>query len=137
MADLELIRGDWTWDQDYALTQMVRSGDYLWLSGQIAYDEQGQIVGPGDLQAQARQVFTNMRHVLGLAGCDLTSVVRLTNYFAVPKMDMAMTQEYWTVKKEFFGDHQPASTGMQVAGLMTPDILLEVDAIAYAPQGKA
>lgn len=134
MADIELIPSEWSWDKDYALTQMVRSGDYLWLSGQIAYDENGNIVGPGDLEAQARQVFTNMRQLLQVAGHDLTSVVRLTNYFAVPSMDMALTRRYWAVKQEFFGGHQPASTGMRVAGLMTPDILLEVDAIAYAPQ---
>ena len=134
MSDIEFFRPDWEWDRDAPLTQMVRCGDFLMLSGQVAFDEQGQIVGPGDLPAQARQVFTNMRTVLGMVGCDLTSVVRLTNYFTVPLTDIEVTRRYWEVRREFFGAHRPASTGMQVAALMTPEMLLEVDAIAYAPQ---
>lgn len=133
MADLEYFRPDWEWDRDFPLTQMIRTGDYLWLSGQVAFDEQGQIVGAGDLPAQARQVFSNMQQVLAMVGCDLTSVVRLTNYFTVPLNDIAVTKRYWEVRNEFFGNHRPASTGMQVAALMTPEMLLEVDAIAYAP----
>ncbi|MGY6655426.1 RidA family protein [Amycolatopsis sp. TRM77291] len=136
MPDMEFFRPTWEWDSDIPLTQMVKCGDFLWLSGQTAFDERGEIVGRGDLPAQARQIFTNMQHVLGLAGCDLTSVVRLTNYFAAPLDDIALAKEYWKVRHEFFGDHRPASTGMQVAALMTPEMLLEVDAIAYAPGVK-
>lgn len=134
---MEFFRPDWEWDQDVPLTQMVRCGDFLWLSGQTAFDARGEIVGRDDLTAQARQIFTNMQQVLGLVGCDLTSVVRLTNYFAVPMRDMSVTREYWKVRQEFFGDHRPASTGMQVAALMTPEMLLEVDAIAYAPVARS
>jgi enamine deaminase RidA (YjgF/YER057c/UK114 family) len=113
---------------------MVKAGDFLWLTGQVALDEAGNVVGPGDIQAQARQVFTNMRRVLGLAGCDLTSVIRLTNYLTTPMDDMAITRKYWEVRKEFFGNHRPASTGVKVAALMMPELLIEVDAIAYAPK---
>ena len=77
-----------------------------------------------------------MRHVLGLVGCDLTSVVRLTNYLVVPLRDADTTKAFWEVKREFFGDRHPASTGIQVSALISPDMLLEVDAIAYAPDAK-
>lgn len=136
MGDPEFIRGEWDWDRDWPMSQMVRCGDYLWLTGQIAFDEQGQVVGPGDLKAQARQVFTNMSRVLGRVGCDLTSVIRLTSYFAVPMAGTDLTRKYWEVRHEFFGDHRPASTGFQVVSLLTPELMLEVDAVAYASGGK-
>ncbi|MEV5012875.1 MULTISPECIES: RidA family protein [unclassified Streptomyces] len=135
MTNLDFVQSDWNWGKDYPMSQLVKAGDYLWLSGQIAFDHEGKIVGPDDLLAQARQVFTNMKHVLGRVGCELTDVVRLTNYFATP-MDYEMTKSYWTVRREFFGDHRPASTGVQVAALMTPDLMLEVDAIVYAPHAR-
>lgn len=112
---------------------MVKAGDFLWLSGQTGTDEEGNLVGVGDIRAQARQVFTNVRRLLGLAGCDLTSVIRLTTYLTTPMTDMVFTQQYWEVRREFFGKHLPASTGVQVAALMLPDMLVEVDVVAYAP----
>lgn len=128
---------DWHWDDDYPMSQMVKTGDFLWLTGQVAFGEDGRIVGSGDIQAQARQVFTNMRRVLGIVGCDLTSVIRLTTYLTTPMTDMAVTRKYWEVRKEFFGTHRPASTGIQVAGLMLPEMMIEVDAVAYAPGAVA
>jgi enamine deaminase RidA (YjgF/YER057c/UK114 family) len=112
---------------------MVKAGDFLWLSGIVALDENRKVVGAGDIQAQARQVFAIMRRVLSLASCDLTSVIRLTNYLTVSFDDMEQTNKYWDVRREFFGTHRPASTGVKVAALMLPELLIEIDAIAYAP----
>lgn len=131
MSEVEFIRSDWQWDRDYPFSALVRTGDLLWLTGLTAFDERGEVVGAGDIQAQARQVFTNMRQILDKAGCDLTSVIRLTNYFAVSVWDIDVMHKYWEVRREFFGDHRPASSGVQVAALMTRDMMLEVDAIAY------
>lgn len=136
MNDPLFIRTDHNWDDDYPMCQMVKAGDFLWLTGQVPFDENGKIVGLGDIQLQARQVFTNMRRVLSTVGCDLTSVIRLTTYLTTPMADMEVTHKYWKVREEFFGDHRPASTGMQVAGLMLPEMMIEVDAIAYAPNAK-
>ncbi|MFF1832503.1 RidA family protein [Paenarthrobacter sp. NPDC058040] len=136
MPEITHVRANWEWDQDAPLTQLVKAGDFLLLSGQIPYNEKGETIGVGDLKAQARQVFKNMQHVLGLVGVDLTSVVRLTNYIVPSMRDPQTTKDYWEVKQEFFGDKHPASTGIQVVGLMDPDWFLEVDAIAYAPHAK-
>jgi 2-iminobutanoate/2-iminopropanoate deaminase len=133
MKDPLFLRAGWHWDDGYPMCHMVKAGDFLWLTGQVAFDEDGRIVGPGDIQAQARQVFTNMRRVLDVVGCDLTSVIRLTSYLTTPMTDMEVTRKYWDVRQEFFGDHRPASTGIRVAGLMLPEMMIEVDAIAYAP----
>lgn len=118
---------------DRPFCHMVKAGDFLFLSGQVAYDETGKLVGVGDIRAQARQIFTNMRNLLELADCDLTSIVKLTTFLTTPMTDMTFTQAYWEVRREFFGDHLPASTGVQVAALMLPDMLVEVEAVAYAP----
>jgi 2-iminobutanoate/2-iminopropanoate deaminase len=125
------------WDEAKPMCHLVKAGDFLWLSGIVAYDEAGKLVGAGDIRAQARQIFTNMRRRLGLVGCDLTSVIRLTTYLTTPMTDMTFTRQYWEVRQEFFGAHRPASTGVQVAALMLPDMLVEVDAVAYAPDAVA
>ncbi len=121
------------WSEERPFCHMVKAGDYLWLSGQTATDEDGKLVGVGDIRAQTRQVFTNVRRLLGLVGCDLTAVIRLTTYLTTPMTDMVFTQQYWEVRREFFGSHLPASTGVQVAALMLPEMLVEVDVVAYAP----
>lgn len=133
MKDPLFLRDDFRWREDSPMCHMVKTGDFLWLSGQVAMDENSKVVGPGDITAQSRQVFTNMRRVLRLAGCDLTSVIRLTNYMTVPFDDMEQIRKYWDVRQEFFGKHRPASTGVRVAALMLPELLIEIDAIAYAP----
>lgn len=121
------------WDEAKPMCHLVKAGDFLWLSGIVAYDENGQVVGAGDVRAQARQIFTNMQRRLGLVGCDLKSVIRLTTYLTMPLTDMKFTKQYWEVRHEFFGTHRPASTGFQVAALMLPEMVVEVDAVAYAP----
>lgn len=116
-----------------AFALMSRGGDYVWLSGQTAHDEAGQIVGAGDVAAQARYIFRKIENALAEhAGVGMGAVVRLTTYFVQP-LEPALTSQYWAVRREFFGSNPPASTGVQVAGLVTPDTLIEIDAVAYAP----
>jgi len=133
MNDPVFLKDDIRWREDSPMSHMVKAGDFLWLSGIVALDENRKVVGAGDIQAQTRQVFTIMRRVLGLAGCDLTSVIRLTNYLTVSFDDLEQTNKYFDVRREFFGTHRPASTGVKVAALIFPELLIEIDAIAYAP----
>lgn len=129
-----MVEKNWGRDEEFPGCQIVKVGDLLWLSGIVSVDEEGNVVGHGDLQEQTRQIFTTMRRVLGLVGCDLTSIVRLTTYIATSLEDPAVKHSYWDVRREFFGEHRPASTGVQVAGLASPGMLIEVDAIAHAPE---
>lgn len=129
MPTVERVPFGFSWDRDMPLSQIVRAGDTLYLAGQVALDEAGNVVGENDLEAQTRQVFLNMQRVLAAAGAQLSDVVRLTTYFAT-HLSLDATHRYWAVRKEFFGDHRPASTGLQVSGLLYPSLLLEVDAIA-------
>ncbi|MEX2150858.1 MAG: RidA family protein [Steroidobacteraceae bacterium] len=129
MQVIQRIPFSFDWDREMPLSQIVRAGDTLYLAGQVSLDDAGNVVGENDLEAQARQVFRNMQRVLASAGAQLSDIVRLTSYFT---MDLSLdaSRRYWAVRTEFFGDHRPASTGLQVAGLLYPSLLLEVDAIA-------
>lgn len=133
MNDLVFCKDDVRWREESPMCHMVKAGDFLWLSGIVSLDENRNVVGTGDIKAQTTQIFTIMRRVLGLAGCDLTSVIRLTNYLTVSFDDMQETNKYFEVRREFFGTHRPASTGVKVAALVLPELLIEIDAIAYAP----
>lgn len=136
MTQMQFIDGGFAWDDDFPLSQAVRVGNTLYLAGQVAIDREGRVVGEGDIVAQSRQCFENMREVLAEAGATFRDVVRLTTYFTADLSDIAATRAYWSVRKEYFGDHRPASTGLQVKGLIYPSLLLEVDAIAVIPDGR-
>ncbi|GAA2688100.1 RidA family protein [Streptomyces lunalinharesii] len=97
------------------------------VSGQMAFDPEGELVGAGDPEAQARQVFTNMSRCLAAAGGSFDNVIKLT-YFVT---DAAFIPRILAVRDEFIDTKcPPASTVVQVAALYQPDLLLEVDALA-------
>ncbi|HSP18634.1 MAG TPA: RidA family protein, partial [Myxococcaceae bacterium] len=105
----------------------VPAGRTLYISGQVALDEKGNLVGPGDARAQAEQVFRNLRAALASSGATLADVVKLTWYVK----DTSQLATYREVREQFLGSGpRPASTLVEVKGLFREDVLLEVDAIA-------
>lgn len=127
---VEMFDIGWDWDDAFPFSSAVRCGDFIFTSGQVAYNADGRIVG-ADLKTQTRQVFENISHILGLAGARLQDVVRMHTFFT---RDVRAPQDYFAVRREFFGDHKPASTGVQVAALVADELLLEVEVVAYAPR---
>ena len=106
------------------------SGRLVVVSGQIALDADGKVVGEGDPAAQARQVFTNLRACLAAAQATFADVVKLT-YFVT---DVAYLPQIRLARDEFIdSEHRPASTAVQVAALIRPELLLEVEAWAIVP----
>ena len=104
------------------------------LAGQVAWDDAGELVGPGDLAAQCRQVFHNLRNVL--ASCSLTpaDVVRLRTY--VVDYSPEKLEVIGPAIGEFYGDAEPAAnTLLGVASLALPGFLIEVEATAVADDG--
>ncbi len=130
MITPHIIDPGWKWDENFPLSQGLKIGNLLFLSGQVAVDTDGQIVGKGDLGAQTRQVFENMKTVLEQAGATFDNVVKMTSYFTT---NIQNYEEYFAVRREYFTKFNPASTGVQVAALAFEDLLLEVEAIAYLP----
>ncbi len=110
------------------------SGRLVAVSGQVALDERGEVVGVGDPAAQARQVFENLRRCLAAAGAGFGDVVKLTYYLT----DVAHLPAIRAVRDELLGaDRLPASTAVQVVALVRPELLLEVEALAVVEQAGA
>ena len=105
------------------------SGTIVAVSGQVSVDEDGRIVGIGDPEAQMRQVFHNLGVVLAAAGCNFARVVKLTIYLT----DLADLPVFRMVRDEHFDTASaPASSLVQVAGLVDPAFCVEIDAVAVA-----
>jgi 2-iminobutanoate/2-iminopropanoate deaminase len=111
---------------NYKMATRMEGGRLLYVSGQVAWDPSGDIVGRGDARAQARQVFQNLREVLQGAGGDLRDVMKITTYITKLEDFPAVAE----VRSEAFGGELPASTLIVVTGLFHPDFLVEVEAVA-------
>jgi enamine deaminase RidA (YjgF/YER057c/UK114 family) len=109
------------------------TGRLVAVSGQVAIGEDGQLAGPGDPSAQARQVFENLRRCLAAAGLSFGEVIKLTYYVT----DVAHLPAIRAVRDEFIDTARPpASTAVQVVALVRPEFLLEVEAFALAGDGR-
>jgi enamine deaminase RidA (YjgF/YER057c/UK114 family) len=105
-------------------------GRLVVISGQVPLDASGALVGPGDLAAQTRQVFTNLAAALRAAGAGWEHVVKL-GYFV---RDAAQVATVRAVRDEFLpAGTAPASTLVQVSALFRDDLLIEVEALAAVP----
>ncbi|MFJ9819221.1 RidA family protein [Streptomyces sp. NPDC101151] len=106
---------------------VTATGRFVAVSGQLALDEDGKLVGEDDPAAQARQVFENLRRCLAAAGAGFQDVVKLT-YFVT---DMAHLPAIRAARAAHIPDDRlPAASAVQVAALVAPRFLLEVEAIA-------
>jgi enamine deaminase RidA (YjgF/YER057c/UK114 family) len=106
---------------------IVKAGMPVFISGQVAQDGKGNVVGRGDAEAQARQVFQNLRTVVTAAGGSMADIVKIT-VFAT---DIAFRAAVVKARTEAFqAGFMPASTFVVVAGLADPAYLVEVEAVA-------
>ena len=117
----------WAWAKRFRISQGVRAGDIVYVSGQVAFGDDGKIVGRGDMKAQARQVFGNIRDVVEKAGGTMDDVVKITTYVT----DMSRYGDFAEARSEAFPGIPPASATVSVSALVDPDLLVEVDAIAH------
>jgi enamine deaminase RidA (YjgF/YER057c/UK114 family) len=108
---------------------VVATGSRLvFVAGQEPEDSDGRLVGPGDLAAQARQVFANLGRALAAAGARPEQVAKITIYVVDHRPEFLPVIE--AARVGLFGDHKPADTLVGVATLATPGYLVEVDAVA-------
>lgn len=114
----------------YSHLAEVRGGRTVYLSGQIAVDERGEVVGAGDFTAQARRVFQNLGLALAEVGLSFDAVVKLTVFLT----DLACLPQFRAVRDEFVNvASPPASSLVEVSALVRPELLIEVEAVAAAP----
>ncbi len=115
----------------YSQAVRVETGDAVWIhvSGQIAIDTEGNLVGPGDVRAQTRQVFENLKAILEANGATFADAVKIGTYLTTLD-DLAGMRE---VRSEYLTAEPPASTAVQVVALVVPEALIEIDLVAVVP----
>lgn len=98
----------------------------VWVSGQLAFNEDDELVGRGDIAAQTEQCITNIERILGQWGADLSTVTNVLVFVT----SMAGLAEVHQVRRARFSEPYPASTLVQVSGFVNPDALIEIQAQA-------
>lgn len=103
----------------------------LYVAGQLAVDSQGQMVGTGDLDAQMRQAFTNVGHVLHDSGMDFADVLKFTTYLVEP----SHVELFYAARAELFPElfptaAYPPNTLLVIQRLVRPEFLIEIEAVA-------
>ena len=123
----EIIQPEGMWDPRPRFAHVAKKGPFVYVAGQTAVDENGNLVGKGDIEAQTRQVMENIKKCLAAAGATLEDVVKINVYCT----DLANHAPVISaVRREYFGDKPVPSTTVQVPRLVNPDWLVEIEAIA-------
>lgn len=107
----------------------ARVGNLLFVAGQVGRDSSGELVGPFDPVAQARQAFENVKTILNEVGADFEHVVKVTTYYVDADEIGPITE----VRREYFGSHRPPHTGLVISMLGSPDVRFEVEVVAVIP----
>jgi 2-iminobutanoate/2-iminopropanoate deaminase len=113
----------------HAVRVGTADGTWIYVSGQVALDAEGTLVGAGDLRGQTRQVFENLRAILEANGATFADVVKIGTYLTT-LYDLAGMRE---IRTEYLTSEPPASTTVQVMALVVPDALIEIDLVAVVP----
>ena len=113
-----------SWEAEYGYTQAVKVGDTIHLAGQVSHDDQGKIVGVGDMERQMRQAYANIKKVLGQYGATMDNLVDETVY--VTDMDAAFVARVKLKQEAFGGKPVIASTIVQIPRLAFPELMIEI-----------
>jgi enamine deaminase RidA (YjgF/YER057c/UK114 family) len=131
--------GSWDWHIPTPFSQGWLVDNLLFVGGQLSADEQGNVVGEGDIEVQTRNVFDGVTNVLTEGGATWRDVVKLNTYYVCNETGDAV-REFWEkmtrVRLEYLPTPGPAGTAVRVAGLMYDGFLIEVEAIAVVGSGE-
>ena len=127
MAGIERFASGGPWEAGFGYSRAVRAGDLVLVSGTTAIDEDGVVRGVGDAGAQTAFALDKIAAALEQAGAALDQVV-LTRMYVT---DITRADEIGRVHGERFGAHPPVAAMVQVAALIDPRMLVEIEAMAY------
>jgi 2-iminobutanoate/2-iminopropanoate deaminase len=113
----------------FLLSQAIQAGNLLFISGQAAIGDDGEIVGKGDFDRQAEQAFKNLDRVLRAAGSSLRHVVKVTIFLT----SMNNFSKIVELRRKWFAAPYPADSIVEISGLYSPDAMIEIEAIAVVP----
>ncbi|HSY85113.1 MAG TPA: RidA family protein [Verrucomicrobiae bacterium] len=113
----------------FSMAVIQGRGQIVWLKGQVALDKAGKLVGPGDMQAQLRQVLENLKAVLANLGGEMGDMISLTHYTTDIDQFMAASD----LRRGYFTPPYPVTTTVQVARLYDPELLIEIAGVAEIP----
>ena len=113
-------------------THVVRAGRIVFVSGCVATDGQGRVVGGNDVVAQARQVHENIKRCLAAAGATLGDICKVTVFLR----NINDREKVNAIRREYFGAHRPASTLVEISRLVRDDYLIEIEATAVLPERR-
>ena len=117
----------------YSQLAIVTGGKLVFISGQVALDKSGNLVGKDDFRAQVEQVFENLKSAVEAAGGNLHDVVKLNSYL----LDISHVPEFREVRDKYIDPkNPPASTTVQVSRLVRPEFLVEVEAVAVVEKNS-
>ncbi len=105
----------------------IRAGEFLFISGQVSRSSDGARIEGTDEYAQAKNIFTKIRSLVEAAGGTAEDVVKVTIYM----INIRQNKEVWRARQEFFSGDFPASTLVEVSALGSPELLVEIEAIAH------
>lgn len=117
-----------SWEKGYGYSQSVKVGDTIYVSGQVSHDDMGNIVGPGDMEAQMRQAYANINKVLAQYGATMDNIVDETLF--VTDMNTAFAAAVKCREEIFFGTPVVASTIVQIQRLAFPELMIEIKCVA-------
>lgn len=112
--------------EPFNLSQGFRLDDLIFISGQAAINENGEIVGETDFELQAEQTFNNLQAVLEAGGSSLENVIKVTIYLT----DMSYFPKIVELREKYFSKPYPADTIVEVSSLALPELMIEIEAIA-------
>jgi len=113
----------------YVHVATASPGELVFVSGQIALDGEGKLVGEGDIEAQTEQVMQNLGLALAAVGARFADVRKITNYL----LDVEEYPKVAPIRERYLSEPYPASSMVEVSALLFPQLLIEIEAIAVIP----